>query len=242
MKNLPYSLILLASLLVFSCASYQSKKQTAAVTFPELGSIVVLKDHLWYNSANQLGTPKWNKPLTIQVQQLPFNKVSYGNYANYMAKASRINSIPYVDSLPYKPKYLRLDILDKIELVERLNDDQNKTVRSYLENDDDYKIVTSISVTTTDALMVRLVEAQSVTLEEVSPKKMQLVLTNDNKEYLIALSELEVFDYGYSSFCWGEDRYHNKRIKTLNLGNEKCPKGTSKKASKVVADKSYLKF
>ena len=234
--------LLLLTLFLGSCASYKSKQQIAALTFPQLGGIIETKGELWFGTAEQIGALQWENPAQIMVQELPFNKASYANYANYMQTAGKINSIPYVDSLPYKPKYLRLQLVDKISLVQVLNAGENKNVRSYLENDDAFKIVTRWDITATDALMVQLLEADAVLMEENPQNKMQLVLIKDKKKQLVSQSELQVFDYDFSTFCWGEDRYHNKRIETLLTGNARCPKGTYKKAVKVTSDKSYLKF
>lgn len=235
-------LILILFLLLYSCASHKAKQQTQTLTFPELSSIIETKGKLWYSSSEQVGRPMQQKPLQIRVQQLPFNKASYAAYSKYMQKASKINSIAYVDSLPYKPKYLRLQVLDKIKLVQLLNSDENKNVRSYLAHNDTYKLVTQWDITMPDNQMVQLLEADAVFLKTDHRKKTQLTFMHGSKKQEVNLSEIEVFSYGFSSFCWGEDRYHNRRIENLLSGNAKCPKGTFKKASKVVADKSYLKF
>ncbi len=229
-------------LLFIACASHKAKYQEAALSLPSLGSVVQAKGALWFSLSEQVGTPQWDSPLTIKAQELPFNKASYTTYANYMAKAGKINGIAYVDSLPYKPKYLRLQILDKIDLVARLNGKNNTAVREFLENDDAYKIVTSLDITTADAMLIQLSEANSIVLQEDAQMGIHLVLTHNKQKTKVAFSEMQVFDFGFSSLCWGEDRYHRKKIETLLSGTQKCPKGTFKKAAKVASDRSYQKF
>jgi hypothetical protein len=235
-------IFMLSALLFTACGSYKSKQQAAKLTFPELGSILHTKGEMWYASAEQIGKPIWDTPPEINAKQLPFNKKTYTTYARYMANAGRINGIPYVDSLPYKPKYIRLQLLDKISATAALNNKDNTNVREYLENDAAYKLVTRLDMTVPDAMMPELLGANNIRLVEDAQLGKHLVLTRGVEESKINLADVQIFDTGFSSFCWREDRYHRKQIEAILTENEKCPKGTFKKASKVESDKSYLKF
>jgi len=239
----PVYCLLFISALVASCATYKADKQTQALSFPELGSIVKkTKDVLLNSSAEQIGMPVWSSPIKVQVQQLPFNKVTYLSYATYMQKAGKINSIPYVDSLPYKPKYLRLQLSDKIALTTLLNAQENGNVKNYLEKDTAYKMVTTMSFTVPETLMPRYENAETVLLEQDTYKNVYLVLVNEGKKERIHFSHLQVFDYELSCFCWGADRYGQKQIENIVADTKKCPKGTVEKASKLNANKTSLKF
>ncbi|MFS4493183.1 hypothetical protein [Maribacter sp. 2308TA10-17] len=241
-RHFQTAVIVLAIGLLSACGTYKSEQQAAALTFPELASMVRTKGKLWFASTEQVGNPNWEQPIAITVQQLPFNRASYGTYTSHMVKAGKINGITYRDSLPIKPKYLRLQLLNKINITEQLNASENSNIRNYLATDNSYKMVTRFDITAADVLMVQLLEANTVQLAENDALGKYLILTKNSKETTIPFSDLEVFDYGFSSFCWGEDRYHRKRIEAILTGNASCPKGTYKKASKVTADKSYLKF
>lgn len=243
MKTGFYSIILLLTgVLITACGSYKSKQQAAKLTFPELGSIVHVKGEIWNPSTEQIGKPSWDEALSLAAQQLPFNKTTYTTYASYMANASQINGIPYVDSLPYKPKYIRLQLLDKIAATTVLNDKTNTAVREYLENDAAYKLVTRLDMTVPDAMMSEFIGANMIRMVKDTQLGKHLILTRGTAESKINLADVQIFDYGVSSFCWGEDRYHRKQIEAILSEDEKCPKGTFKKASKVTSDKSYLKF
>ncbi|ALM08807.1 hypothetical protein SB49_14135 [Sediminicola sp. YIK13] len=238
-KIVPFIPILL---LIHSCAPYKAELQKEDITFPELASIVKSKGQFWYANDSQIGVPNWQGPIKLTVQELPFNKVSYREYARYIKKSGKINSIAYLDSLPYKPKYLQLQLVDRIGFTNILNGEENNYVRNYLENDPDYKLVTSLEVTVKDSDFLLLTNADLVLLEQDAYKKMYLTVMNKGQKKELPMSNLEVFGYEVSSFCWGEDRYHHKRIKAILSGGESCPKGTYSKATKVQADQSYLKF
>lgn len=246
MKKLQYIWILgLLASLSFSfngCATYKAKQQAAAVSFPELASLVQVKDHMLYTSANPMGVPQWSSPLKVQLAQLPFNKAVYSKYASFIQQSAGINSIVYIDSLPVKPKYLKITLTDHISLTKQLNASKNDNVCSYLENNADYKLVTSLFFTVPDAQIPQLLDAEFITLEQDAYKEMKLVLHMGKQKKQMDMKSMEVFDYEYHSFCWGEDQFHNKKIQLLTQGNGKCPKGTEKKATKLKRDQSYLKL
>ncbi len=242
MKHFITGVVLLYGILfMLGCSAYKAEKQESLLTFPELGTLVKTKGDMWYSAAEQVGIPKWSE-LKVDVKQLPFNRTSYYSYAKFMEQAGKINSISYNDSLPYKPKYLRLQLLDKLGLTNLLNAEPHKALRSYISNDDGYKLVTGLNITVPETEMPSFLQAEAIQLQKDEYDNIILVIISGELERHYFFSELHVFDYQYSNFCWGEDRYHNMIIENLISEGQKCPKGTYLKASKVNGDRSYLKF
>jgi hypothetical protein len=95
-----------------------------------------------------------------------------------MRRASRINSIAYTDSLPYKPKYVKLTLEDKIGLTALLNDNEHKGIARYLSLDDKYRMVTSLDTALTEAEIQNFTMADGVQLQKDSFDAIKLVLTN----------------------------------------------------------------
>ncbi len=236
-----WRLAVYGALFLIGCNAYKAQKQESLLSFPELGTLIKTKGDMWYSAAEQVGIPKWSE-LKVDVKQLPFNRTSYYSYAKFMEQAGKINSISYNDSLPYKPKYLRLQLLDKLGLTNLLNADSHKTLRSYISNDDGYKLVTGLNITVPETEMPSFLQAEAIQLQKDEYDNIVLVVINGELERHYFFSELHVFGYLYSNFCWGEDRYHNMIIENLISEGQKCPKGTYLKASKVNGDRSYLKF
>ena len=238
-----YSITGLCLLLgIWGCSSYKAKQQESFLTVPELGSLVITRDNMTYKSHQQVGTPLWESAPKVFVQELPFNKTSYTAYSEFMARAGKINSIPYVDSLPYKPKYLRLQLLDKIALTGMLNAETNSDIRAYLEKDEAYKLVTSLDITTTDLLLPALMGAETVLLQHDEFKNPYLLLYAGDQVQQLSFYELQIFNYELSGFCWGENKFYHKEIQALVDGGESCPKGTFAKASKATSERDYLKL
>ncbi|MEX0313722.1 MAG: hypothetical protein AB3N18_06060 [Allomuricauda sp.] len=234
-------LIVSGALLLWNCSTYKAQKQEDQLNFPDLGTLIKTKGDLWYSAAEQIGVPDWSI-LKVDVQQMPFNRQSYTDYAKHMQQAAKINTISYNDSLPYKPKYLRLQLRDQLGLAQLLNKDKHDALRSYISNDDSYKMVTGLNVTVPETEMPGFLQAEAIQLQKDRYDNIVLVVINSEHKREYFFSELQVFGYQYAHFCWGEDQYHNMIIENLVSEGQKCPKGTYLKASKVNGDKAYLKF
>lgn len=241
MTNFKKLLFLGAIICLCNCASYKAKKQEAQLNLPQLGSIVTTKGGLLYETAEQIGVPKW-QTLKVEAQELPFNIESYTAYSSYMEKAGRINSIPFNDTLRFKPKYLRFTLQDKIGLTKLLNNEEHKKMSHYLSLEDANKMVTSLDVAATENEIQLFYNAEAVELQKDKFDNIVLVRRNGANKTTYFLKELPVFNYGLSTFCWGEDQYHNPRIENIVDEKFKCPKNTYQKASKIKRDKAYLKF
>ncbi|TAI48497.1 hypothetical protein [Flagellimonas allohymeniacidonis] len=234
-----FSTILVSMLL--GCSSYKTKKQESQLVLPELGNVVQTQGDMFYSTVEPAGIPSW-PTLKVELQQMPFNTKSYTTYARLMQRAARINSISYNDSLPYKPKYVRLQLTDKVALTQMLNSEAHESLREYLTADDAYKLVTGLDLALSESELVVFLNAEAVQLQKDEYGSLKVVLINGNQQNSFFFSELQVFDYQLSSFCWGEDVLHRKKIKNLIAEGERCPKGTFLKARKMEKDESYLKF
>ena len=236
------NIALLAILIAFvNCSSYKAKKQEAVLDLPKLGTIVTTKGGALYDAAEEIGLPGWQN-LKVEVQELPFNIDSYVTYATYMQKAGKINTIPFNDSLRYKPKYLKFKLEDKIGLTTLLNNESHSDMARYLSLDDNNRIVTSLKVAFIESDVALFLKADALQLQKDKFDNIIIALVDNGKESSYYLKDLPIFDYGLSAFCWGEDRYHNLEIKNIVSEDIKCPKSTYLKASKIKSDKSYLKF
>nr|WP_299339495.1 hypothetical protein [Allomuricauda sp.] len=232
---------ILVGSLISGCSGYKHKKQESQLTLPELGNVVQTRGDMFYAAVAPTGIPQW-PTLKVEVQQMPFDQKSYTTYAKLMQKAARINSISYNDSLPYKPKYLRLQLTDKVALTQLLNSEEHAALRDYLALDDTYKLVTGLDLALTENELVTFLNAEAVQLQKDGFGSLKIVLINGSKQFSYFFSELQVFDYRLASFCWGEDAHHRKMVRNLIPDGERCPKGTYLKARKLEKEATYLKF
>ncbi|WP_435624315.1 hypothetical protein [Flagellimonas sp.] len=234
--------LLALGLLSFSgCSVYKAKKQESLLSIPELGSVVHLSKDNFYTSVDQVGVMNVSE-LNVSVSLLPFNRVSYVNYARGMQRAGKINSIPYVDSLPYKPKYLRVQLANLIEITKLFNNDEHQDLRTYISHDDSYKLVSALDIAISENDMDKFMDAQAIQLKKNKYESLELVVIDGNQKSVYPFRSLHAFKYHYTNFCWGEGPYGNIIIENLVAEDEKCPKGTRLKARKVSNNRYQFKF
>ncbi|WP_373518420.1 hypothetical protein [Pricia sp.] len=123
-----------------------------------------------------------------------------------------------------------------------MNGNINSTVRSYLSNDDDFKIVTQIAVLETPENSQRLLGAEGLFLTQCKDGLLDIELLKNGKRNSYRISTMEIFDYEVSGFCWDTDRFGKERIASISADGGKCPKGTERDAQKLNETKSYLKL
>ncbi len=231
---------LLLAAVLFACAPLKRTTPSERLT-PYLGMIGKLQKSLLDNHFEQIGKPQIEQGIALSVRQIPFDKSKYKAYLAHTTGKGRATSLTYNDSLPVKPKYLCLELADRIALRSQLNSESNIMVRSYLSKEDNFQIVSKIAFVTNAENTDRLLRSQGVFLSESNNGILEITI-GENKGGRLYFSELEIFDYQVSGFCWEQDQYGKERIAAISLNGESCPKGTDKNVQKLDQTKSYLKL
>ncbi len=227
-------------LFIFSCAPLQSVKQNKA-PIPTLGTIGKEAGSLLGKDFQYIGKPHITQALSLSVYEVSFTRSTFKDYVKFKVQRDEKLAFRFVDSLP-KPSYINLELSDKIALQTLLNQSENSDVRSYLTKDADYNMVTSISMVLSPRLKNEILESKTVFLTETKEGQLSLSFLENEETVVIQPWEAEIFDYKLSGFCWGKDRYGQKKIEAIAINGERCPRGTENKAYKLDETKSYLKL
>jgi len=234
-----YYLMLLA-LLITSCAPI--KKLGSPQNFiPSIGTIGKEQKSLLNRNFEQIGKPNIKEGIGLSVREKQFTKSKFKSYFNYKVGKGEKLKIAYSDSLKMKPKYMHLEISNKIALQSQLNEAHNDEVRSYLAHDEKIQIVSEISFISNSVIREKILKADALFLSESANGTLVMKILKANNSTLVNFANLEVFDYRLSGFCWKKNGYGKTRIETLN-GNGNCPEGMEKNPKKLEDTKSYIKL
>lgn len=233
---------MLLALLLFSCASLQNIEKNSDRFIPSIGAIGKEEKSLLTKNFQQVGNPHLEKGIPLSIREIQFDRSKFKVYADFKASQGRQPTVTFIDSLPVKPKYLCLQISNKIALQSQLNEDRNSNVRSYLSNDDNFKIVTQIAFMDTRENSQQLLDADGLFLTQCKDGLLGIELLKKGKRIPFTMSTMEIFEYELSGFCWNTDRYGKEKIASISADGEKCPRGTEKDAHKLKETKSYLKL
>lgn len=227
--------------LLFSCTPLRNT-QLKKATLPDLGTTGKPGKNLLSTDFYTFGKPSLSKPIAVALKEVPFNRSEFNKFEGYKTARGQETGFVYVDSLPNKPTYFRLEIIDIIAMQQQLNSNENKEVRAYLAKEEEAGLVTHISFQAASKHAQSLAKAQGIFLTENHHGLLELECVVNKERQRITLSDLDIFDYKTASFCWELDRYGKEKIATLSIDGTNCPKGTTQKAHKLDNTKTYLKI
>ena len=186
--NFTYLAILL---LLFSCASTQNSAAVSA-QLPTLGTIGKKDGSLMHKTFQTSGKPYLKRALVVSVVELPFSKSDYKTYIKHKKQQGVEAKLQFVDSLT-KPKYINLDLSDKITLQSVFLKDENSDVCAYISKDDEMGIVTRISLYADHELKQQLLRAEEAFLIQNRTGKLVLELLNDKTTVAINIPQKRNF-------------------------------------------------
>ncbi|MBC9794705.1 hypothetical protein [Sinomicrobium weinanense] len=240
MHRIFYSLFLIVLLTGCKSVSVNNQFQRTTTEPLELGVIGLHEDYYPNDRFSTTTVPELQHKIRVKAIKNTFNKKKFNAYL----KASPENrmQLQYIDSLPDKPEYISLQLIDNVTHVEELNKDKNLV--DYLKSQTDAYMVTSVAAVLQGMQLQSVTMAESVFLVyDKDLKKYALEINNrDRTTSRIRMEDMEVFAYGLSFFCWGENKRHRVVIRNIIEENHPCPEDTRKRASKVKKKVNYFKL
>jgi len=192
---------------------------------------------------NTTAIPLLNKPIRLLPSLNTFNTKTFKAFSEAAKKQQTSLNLTYVDSLPDKPKFLNLQVIDFVELANQLNSKHNHDVKAYMVNEPDASIVTNISVAFSAKNINKLNQADKVFLTQDGLKDFALQLfTNGQKTESIKFNQGVVFAYKKSHNCWQEDSKYQLQIVSFVDGLDGCPRKTYRSAERAKKKINYFKL
>ena len=245
MNYIKYYGILLLCVSVSGCSILQPKDTIPDYTpkgdIVVLGAIGTEDNELLSSEFKVTAFPEYAKGIRVYATQKDFTKNTYKK----LLKSPEASKVPvtYIDSIANKPKYLQIEIMDRIALLEEIKAAANTSIESYIETQTDIKLVSAVTLVFPKAIQDEITKAEAVFLQNNAYKQYEIALVKDGKSYKqISLKEATVFDYELSCFCWGENERRKVELKAIVDNNDSCPKGTYKDADKARDKMDYFKL
>lgn len=209
----------------------------------ELGVVGIKKSSIYKTDFEEIGVPHYENLIKISLIEKNFTKKSYNQYLKAVKNKKVLNSIKYIDSLKSKPKYFEINLNDKVEVVNAINN--NSLLFNYIKNTPEAKIVTSLRFVAPQSLNSGVLKADAFYLATDNQKKQRLyIYNNQNKIGEIDMNKNDVFAFKKASFCWMATDRKKIKLATIIEEGEKCENGTNKNVEKLEKEltKSTFKF
>ncbi|RYJ42042.1 hypothetical protein [Flavobacterium beibuense] len=220
----------------FGChtAKITNEKYRVSDSVTELGSIGIANTGLNFeNSFATRAFPKLENPVRLDVKTLPFNKDINDIYLSKVNTRQEEPKIKYVDSLPNKPVYVSLSILDVHSYVKELNSEYNKETVTLLKNTAHASVINGLAILLPEESLNKLKEADAYYLINNLDNKYSVALyKNGNRLDIIDLKQGTTLAYNLGKFCWTENDRHQWYIGDIVNDNTNCLGNTSEKIKK----------
>jgi hypothetical protein len=223
-------------MLVASCRTININLESQRNTTQQLslGSIGSSKDYILQKGFNSSAIPSYKEPIKVWVTIKPFNKQTFKTFTKAKALQPADVAINYVDSIAVKPKYIQLQIADKVAVITALNSEVNTAVKNYLTHNTYANVLTSVSLTLNTHDLENITKADAVFLVENGVKQYALQLYEKQvKTQIILFNQGVVFEYKTSNCCWQENKYHKLDIVDLVSDFNSCPSNTNRSAKRA---------
>lgn len=221
----------LFSLLVVSCdATKQLELVRDNNSAVELGNIVV-KEGTLKNNLEIKGTPILDSKLRVSLVKRQFTSATQTQYDK--ALNSRADSI----ALP--SYYYELELIDDIGYASLINKDI--VSREYVKISKSAGAITKINAVFKNAPSP--IEFPTAFLESTSDNTIGVVLYNgDERIVTIPFSEMTIFDYQVSYFCFGKNQRNQVAVIDLAEEGKRCKRPLVKKAKKLTKAKKLVDY
>ena len=243
---LKYSISLVVVLmLLVSCKTTSVLQGTHINTTQHipLGGIGLDKAFLLQKEFNAAALPNYTAPIKVSTAVVPFTKTTHKNYVKAKALQNTNVTINYIDSLPEKPTYIKLQLADKVEVINTLNNEDNLNVKNYLLNNKAANVVTSLNLALNKTEFDAITQANSVFLIEASSKHYALKLYYANSESKrIEFNQGVVFGYQTAHCCWKENKQLKLNIVDFVDAYSSCPNKSYRSANKAKKNRNYYKL
>ena len=239
-KNFRYALAILTLVSICSCSNqiinptiYNTTEQL------QLGEIGEDNNYVLEKSYSHTAIPSYHKPVRVNVQVQDFKSSSYKAFQKAAAKQNEST----VDSTVTISQYLKLDIADRVAVLNALNGKDNEDVKRYLNNKYDTHLISSITIVFPKQIQDIIMQADEVFLKTHGIKSYALYLYKESVLVdTIPFTDGVVFNYKTSNFCWKETKYAKWDMVDVVDNFERCPKGTYRSPKKDKGVKEYLRF
>lgn len=241
----PFFLVFLISVFCLSCKSISVVGETQNKTSQhiELGTIGEDKQFLLEEDYNSTAIPSFDTPVKVGASVLEFNKTSYKAFSLANKKKILPLTINYEDSLDSKPRFLKLELADRVAILNALNSKENNGIKDYILNKKDAHIISAISIVFDEEKMKSILDADALFLEQEPNKTFILKAYKNNIVFgSFKFSEGVVFAYQASNFCWQENDKYQLNIVDIVESTDKCPYSTYRSAKRAKKNIDYFKF
>lgn len=210
-----------------------------AKTTIELGVIGLKKTGLYKTAFETTAIPTFTTKIRVGAQVVPFTKQRLKKYTKAVSYLGKKQTLSLTEKTT--PVYVKLQLLDNVAMVKAINSTTNNELSKYIQQVPQSNLISSIYAVVPAIVLAQIQKADAYYLQTNKHQKQLLHLYKAGKEIQkIDLATSTIFEYGVSSFCWGEKPNRKIELKTIFSETENCTEGAVKNVEKIKKKRAYI--
>lgn len=167
--------------------------------------------------------PVLDSKVRITIQVLPFTPDINKIYLAKMKAKGEGPVLKYVDSMPQKPSYVTLSLLDTGTYVTALHSEVNKELYQYLVKTENTSVVTGLAIVPDAPLVAKIKAADAYYLAYNRDRKYTISFYKEGKHIEdVDISKFETLAYTTGHLCWYEDDRGRWKVGDVVKSTESC--------------------
>ncbi|TRW27076.1 hypothetical protein FMM05_00045 [Flavobacterium zepuense] len=186
--------------------------------------------------------PILQNKIRLDIQVLPFTKAINKIYINKTATNPSVIKVNYADSLPVKPEYITVSIMDRTGFANELNAEYNGDIATYLKDTKKTVAITGMALVLPGEELAKIKSADAYYLLNSQDKKYTIALYKAGKKTeTIELGSSIPLAYTLGKFCWAVNDRQQWYIGEIVEDNKSC-KGNTKTRVEDKEEKNLFKL
>ncbi len=201
----------------------------------ELG-VIVKKEGTLKNNIEIKGMPVFDQKLRVSILEKEFTKASFKRYTAVFD--TQKPTISYSDTIAKKSTYVEIELIDDIGYARAINEDI--AIREYVKNSKKAGVVNRISMIS--KVVLNTTKMTSAFLEMIDNQYMVTMYSGEDLLMRIPFSEMVIFDYQTSFFCYGKNERNQVVVMDITEEGKSCKRPLERKATKLLKIKKLVDY
>lgn len=227
---------------IYSCTTYERILATPQSTPVELGMIGDLDATVTTKEFQTIGIPQLNGKIRLTPVFKTFNGLDYKAYKKLRKQEALGFEIQYVDSLPNKPQYVRLELQDQVGFLTELNTEKNSELKDQILTNPGADVIIRIDWVVSEMDIERIKAADAIFLGQNYQRIPRIILSKNNQLTEILFSEGLVLSYEVSQFCWGLDSRNEPKLMAIVEKGKPCTGALKHNGTRLKKEKKLFSY
>ncbi|WP_299676096.1 hypothetical protein [uncultured Dokdonia sp.] len=223
-------------ILLLGCSTAKQLQFIKDKTNTTVLGTIVKKEGVLKNNIEIKGIPHLDQKIRVSLIEKEFTKTSFSKYTKVFDKQKP--SVSFNNDSENAPTYFEIELIDDIGYASSINNDI--TSREYVKNSKKAGVISKIAMVSQGTIDIKNIT--SAFLEQIENQYVINLYTNGELLTTLSFSEMTIFDYQTSYFCYGKNERNQVVVMDIVEEGKTCKRPLERKAKKLETIKKLADY